>query len=121
LKVGAGPLIFMGIIAPFAFPLVFGSEWTRAGVILTWMTPLFLLQFLHAPLSLSLHVTGNQITAMLLQTFGFILRVGIVILASAVARPYMVESYTFAGMIFYATYIAVALRKIQQATPIDDR
>src|SRR5690606_30740867 len=66
-KTGAGPLAFMGIIAPHVFPILFGLEWVRAGEMVAWLTPWFIVQFISSPVSMSLHVSGRQRTALVLQ------------------------------------------------------
>ncbi|MGJ7607616.1 lipopolysaccharide biosynthesis protein [Variovorax sp. LT1R20] len=110
-KTGVGPLIFAGIIAPVVFPLVFGQEWRRAGELVAWMTPWFVMQFLASPVSMALHVTGNQRSALALQIFGCFLRVGFVILGVVLLGKFS-EAYAVSGLIFYLIYIAVILRRL---------
>jgi len=74
-KTGVGPLIFAGFVAPDVFGLVFGEDWRRAGELVAWMTPWLIFQFLSSPVSMALHVTGQQGVAMGLQCFGLALRV----------------------------------------------
>lgn len=107
-KAGIGPLIFIGAVAPGVFPMVFGQDWQRAGDMVTWMTPWFIMQFLASPISMVLHVTSNQRVALILQAFGFLLRVGLVSAAVWLAHDYMIEAYVFSGAIFYLTYLIVA-------------
>jgi len=83
-KIGVGPLIFVGIIAPSFFGVIFGAEWQRAGELVAWMTPWFVLQFLVSPVSMSLYVTNNQRKSLLLQIAGLSMRVLMVVAASAV-------------------------------------
>jgi len=64
IKIGVGPLIFIGIASPTLIPLVFGKDWERAGVMIAWMTPWFVMQFLVSPISMALHVTSHQQLAM---------------------------------------------------------
>src|SRR5690606_34581923 len=59
-KTGVGPLLFVGIIAPPVFAIVFGVEWRRAGEIISWMTPWFIFQFISSPVSMVMHVTDRQ-------------------------------------------------------------
>lgn len=110
MKTGVGPLLFIGIIAPIAFPIAFGSEWSRAGEIVSWMTPWFIFQFLASPVSMILHITENQKTALLLQLAGMIIRVGLVIAAVCIAKDYVVEAYAISGLLFYLIYFFVVLR-----------
>ncbi len=110
-RAGVGPLIFAGVSAPFLFPLIFGKEWQRAGELVAWMTPWFVMQFLASPVSMALHVTGNQRAALLLQLFGFILRVGFAAMGAA-ALGRVSEAYAISGFVFYSLYIAVIFKKI---------
>jgi O-antigen/teichoic acid export membrane protein len=111
IKTGVGPLIFAGITAPALFPLIFGKEWQRAGELVAWMTPWFVMQFLASPVSMALHVTGNQRAALLLQLFGCVFRVGLVALSISIIGKFS-EAYAISGLIFYVLYLAVILKKI---------
>jgi O-antigen/teichoic acid export membrane protein len=110
LEAGVGPLICIGILAPDLLPLVFGVQWARAGEIVSWMTPWFILQFLASPLSMALHVTGNQKLAMLNQGWGLILRVGMTAWAAIYLNEYIVEIYSISGLLFYLGYFLIVLR-----------
>lgn len=112
LRAGVGPLLFIGIVSPFAFGYVFGAEWSRAGVLVAWMTPWFVMQFLAVPVSMALHVTGSQRTALVLQIAGFAWRVGAVWLAGAVASRWISETYALTGALFYAAYLLVVVRRV---------
>lgn len=108
-KIGVGPLIFIGIVAPITFPIIFGEQWQRAGVFLTWMTPWFIMQFMAAPVSMALHVTSHQRTALLLQIAGLGLRVFPVWIAAYFLPKFTIEIYAISGFIFYAIYLIVIL------------
>jgi O-antigen/teichoic acid export membrane protein len=110
MRVGLGPLLFVGIVSPVAFPLIFGSEWKRAGEMVAWMTPLSILAFISSPVSMALHITNNHHTALNLQIFGFIIRVGGAWLAMLYTKEYIFEVYAFTGVVFYATYVYVILK-----------
>lgn len=112
LKLGAPMLLAVGIISPFVVPLIFGEDWTRAGMIIAWMTPWFILQFVASPVSMVLHVTNNQFSAMVLQAFGLILRVGTVLLAYLSFDAYMVELFALSGAAFYLVYIVTIIKII---------
>lgn len=108
-KAGGPPLIVIGAVAPLVFPFVFGEEWRPAGWMLAWMTPWFVLQFVSSPISMLLHVTGHQATAMVLQALGCALRIGSILIALAFARPWAVEAYALSGAVFYGMYIGVLM------------
>ena len=112
-KIGIGPLIFVGIIAPSVFGLIFGAEWQRAGELVAWMTPWFVLQFLVSPVSMSLHVTNNQRLALALQIVGVSLRVLMVLAAGAVlAGQFVAETFAISGFLFYVFYLMVVCRVV---------
>jgi len=110
IKAGVGPILFIGGLAPFAFPVVFGVEWSRAGEIVSWMTPWFLLQFLTSPVSMILHITENQRIAFALQVAGLLVRTGMVLGAAYAMPKYIVEAYAVSGAVFYLIYLLCVLR-----------
>ena len=109
LKAGAGPIIAAGILAPVAFPLIFGATWERAGWLVAWMTPWFVLQLLSSPLSMVLHVVGRQRAALALQLCALVLRVSTVLLASTWWPAMLPEAYALSGFVFYACYLGCVL------------
>lgn len=102
--VGVGPLVAIGILGPFAFEMIFGVDWKRAGLLVAWMTPWFILQFLSTPVSMALHITGRQRLAMAMQLFALAARVLSVWLASIWWSGAVAEAYSISGAIVYATY-----------------
>jgi O-antigen/teichoic acid export membrane protein len=104
------PLLTIGMMAPFMFPILFGEEWSRAGSMVTWMTPWFAMQILSSPVSMSLHVTGNQKFALLLQIMGLVIRVGGLIGVSLYYSKWVFEYYALSGFIFYILYLFVIMR-----------
>ena len=109
-KAGAGPLLAVGIVSPAAFGLVFGAGWERAGLLVAWMTPWFILQFLVTPVSMGLHVTGHQRVALLLQIFGLVLRIAFVWVASRWSQATISEGYALSGVVFYGLYLLIVVR-----------
>lgn len=110
LQVGAGPLILGAIVAPHVFPAVFGPEWARAGEIMIWMLPWTGLQLLASPVSMVLHITKRQRTALVLQIIGFAMRV-----SSVLAFPYLIGvshlvSLVVSSAIFYMLYLCVIVQ-----------
>lgn len=108
-KTGTPLLLPLGLAAPFAFPIVFGEEWERAGVIVMWLTPMFILQLVASPVSMVLHVTGKLAWAMVLQIAGGIFRVSCLLAATRYAPAMLVETFALCGTIFYAFYIICVL------------
>lgn len=109
-KVGAPPILIAGLISPFAFGPIFGDEWARAGVIVAWMTPWFVLQFIVSPVSTVLNVIDRQDLAVLLQIFGFATRVLAVLGAAQFAPNLLAEVFAVTSAVFYAVYAFVLLQ-----------
>ena len=114
-QIGIGPLVFAAITAPEMFSIVFGENWRRAGVILAWLTPWFVMQFLASPLSMVIHVTGHQRAAMVLQIFGLVVRVAPVWGCIFFGGAFIVEAYALSGLVFYFVY-SMAILLVVEAT-----
>lgn len=113
LKIGTPPLLLIGIVAPWMFPWIFGAEWTRAGWLVAWLTPMFILQFVASPISVVLHVIGKLQLAMWMQVFGLIFRVGTIISAAAYMADHLSEAFALAGAVYYLVFIAVIIRAVR--------
>ena len=112
-KLGLLPALAAGVGAPFIVPFVFGGGWERTGILIAWLTPCFFMQFLSAPVSMSLHITGNQKAALVLQVFGFFVRVGSVLLCGFYHERYVAEVYAISGLFFYAFYMLVIIKVLK--------
>ncbi|WP_322868192.1 hypothetical protein U5922_017800 [Aquicoccus sp. G2-2] len=110
--IGLVPMATAALLAPPLFPVVFGADWARAGVIVAWIAPWMLLQLMVSPVSMGLHVTGRLRVAMLLQTFGLVLRAGAVGVAMQLPSLNAVASFAISGAVFYAVYGAVVSRVV---------
>ncbi|NQY88474.1 MAG: oligosaccharide flippase family protein [Colwellia sp.] len=101
LKVGVGPIFFIGIIAPEVFHIVFGQSWVRAGELVSWMTLWFVLQFLSSPISMIMHVKNKQKQMLALTVTGFCIRMSAIIFAYFFVQDFIVEAYALSGAVFY--------------------
>ncbi|WP_416392028.1 oligosaccharide flippase family protein [Alloalcanivorax xenomutans] len=113
LKIGVGPILFLSIVAPNIFPLIFGENWERAGVLVGWMGGWMAIQFISSPVSMSMHIRGWQKGMLVLTIFGLVVRVGSVLLAYCVNSIYMVETYIVSSTVFYAICLFVFVRAAQ--------
>ncbi|MDP3971951.1 MAG: hypothetical protein Q8P61_03455, partial [Candidatus Nanopelagicales bacterium] len=111
---GAPPLMVAAVACPLLFPLIFGAEWARAGVIVAWLTPMFILQFVASPVSMVLHVVGKLVTAMCLQIFGGVLRVGAVVAAAQLTPGWITETFAISGAAFYLGMIVLVYTHISR-------
>lgn len=112
IRIGVGPLIMIGVLAPYLFEYVFGQDWRDAGVYVTWMLPWILFQYLSSPLSMVLHVVGRQHYAFVLQVFGLLVRVGFVLGFSIINSSLVIKAYIISGFVFYIVYFLVIVRVI---------
>lgn len=106
-KIGIGPLIFVGIISPVIFPLLFGNEWARAGDLVLWMIPWMVLQFIASPISMCMHVRGWQKAMLILTVWGLALRIGVLYVAYNIDLASLSEWYILSGALFYFVCIFV--------------
>lgn len=111
--VGVSLLTLAAIVSPSAFEWVFGQGWARAGTLVAWMTPWFILQFISSPVSSALHVIGRQRLALVLQVSGLVFRTGIVFAVGLLWPQWIVEAYAVTGAIFYLVYLAVVCRAVE--------
>lgn len=114
-KAGAPVMLVAGVSAPLLFPFVFGAEWGQAGVILTWLAPMFLLQFIASPISALPHVLDRIKWAMWLQGTICIIRLCAIAIASQLSPQYLVEVFALTGALCYGATIALFSRLAQKA------
>ena len=109
-KAGAGPLLLAGIVAPDAFAIIFGEDWRRAGVLVTWMVPGCVMQLLSFPVSMALPVVGRTRASLVLMLAGLAIRVGMVYAALFAFGGWLTEAYALSALVFYTLYLALVLR-----------
>lgn len=115
IKIGVIPLVVICISAPIIIPYIFGTEWQRTGEMMLWMLPWFILQFLVSPVSMSLHITGNQKIALMLQIMGLVMRAGGLWFLSIYTLNYVFEYYAISGFAFYTIYLFIVFLVIQMS------
>jgi O-antigen/teichoic acid export membrane protein len=101
IKIGVGGLLFFAIIAPEGFSIFFGHEWVRAGNLVVWMTPWFVFQILSSPISMIMHIQAKQKEMLLLTSVGFVIRIGVVLLAANLNPEFLSEWYAISGALYY--------------------
>ncbi|WP_339851972.1 lipopolysaccharide biosynthesis protein [Roseovarius nubinhibens] len=104
---GGPPLVLVGVLSPLLAGFVFGEDWARAGVLVAWMTPWFVLQFVTSPVSAILHVEGRLVLAMILQALGLLLRAGAVLAALVWTPEIASEVFAVSGAVFYGVFMMV--------------
>ncbi len=63
--------ILVMLLSPTLFPIIFGAEWSTAGVYAKWLMPFFAVTFLKAPLSFIIDIK-NKLKENLLFEIGFV-------------------------------------------------
>jgi O-antigen/teichoic acid export membrane protein len=109
-RVAVAPLVFIAIIAPPAFALVFGDEWRRAGELVIWMTPWFVLKLLSSPVSMVMHVRMMQRAMLGVMMTGLALRLVMTLGAYAIDPEFIAEGYAISGTAFYIATFTVYLK-----------
>lgn len=108
-RTSAPLLILIGISSPAVFPVIFGAEWVRAGWIIAWLTPWFILQFVASPVSIVLHILEKHRLALFLQFLGAALRNGTVLIVAITYPEYSIEGFALSSALFYSAYIFTIL------------
>jgi len=101
-KYGVSGLIFIGLVSPILAKYVFGQEWAKVGLIISWMIPWFAFQLVASPISMIMHIVGRQKQMLLLTLTGFILRIGMLYGQFYLNPSYLLEAYAISGGIFYS-------------------
>lgn len=107
---GVGPILFAGIISPTYFPMLFGQEWVRSGVIVQMMVPWVATQFLASPVSMILHATKSHSVAMWLQLSGLGVRILPILMLMRFGNNEITATYIFASFFFYLAYNIVIIK-----------
>lgn len=109
------PLMLMIVLfAPWGFPILFGSEWHRAGVLAAWMTPWLLCQFAYGPVSMVFQILDRQRLAMLVQIGGLGFRAGMTWVGGNMLAGRASEFYAVSGAVFYGFVVVLILALLPQ-------
>ena len=115
IKVSLIPMLIGFFLFPCIIPIFLGEEGSRVGVMMSWMIPWFFMQFITSPISMSLHITNNQKISLFLQSLGFVLRVGAVVVAGSFFSNFIFETYAVTGFLFYSIYLFVVLGTLDKS------
>ena len=110
LLLGGPLLIVLGFVAPFVFGPLFGQDWERAGVLVSWAIPWAITQFIASPISTTLHTMNKTRLSMNLQFTGVLIRTLPVVVASVILPSFMAETYVISSAVFYSIYVFIILK-----------
>lgn len=107
-------IIILSLVAPIVVSIIFGEEWYRTGEIIQLLAPWIALQFIVSPVSMVLHIIGEQSLAMRLQFYGVLIRLGGLGLFTLFTNEYTVEVFAFLSAVFYLIYLLVIIKKLKE-------
>lgn len=87
--IGLPPAMLLFVVAPELFGLVFGPDWTEAGIFARWMTPWLYLVFITSPFSTIPSVLGRQQQGMIFQLVLLLSRVFAIIVGANIGGLFM--------------------------------
>lgn len=98
LRWGAGPVLTASLLAPFAFPIIFGAQWTLAGNLVASLSLMYAAQIVATPLSQTLIILDRQ---------GLQLAWDLARLAATVATFFLADQYGLEAVAAIAMWGAV--------------
>lgn len=101
LRYGFGPILFIGICSPFLMPKLLGNDWVRTGEIALWICPWMAMRFVSSPISMVMHIRGQQKSLMVLTVAGFFIRFGVVAFWALFREHQYTEVYALSSFTFY--------------------
>lgn len=116
-RVAAPFVIGIALLSTWIFPILFGPEWHRSGVLAAAMAPWVLLQFVFSPISMAFHIVGRQRLAMALQIGGLAIRVCITFAGGTLIAGRAAEFYALSGAVFYGLALLIIAYIIREKRP----
>jgi O-antigen/teichoic acid export membrane protein len=109
---GAAPFVVLGLIAPQLFAAVFGEEWRESGSLLQVMVPLFFIQFLTSPVSMTLYSLQKQSVVAWIQAALFVAGLTALVAGYQLFDSLMASVVLYTGVqsVLYFTYLAMVIR-----------
>ncbi|MDA1141104.1 MAG: lipopolysaccharide biosynthesis protein [Planctomycetota bacterium] len=102
LFIGLIPIGALGLLGPYLFPFVFGSEWAEAGNYVQILAVSLLLQFVISPLSQTLNILERQDIQLLWDIFRAVL------VAGGIAGAYVSSLSPTLAVVIYSASLSVA-------------
>lgn len=103
-----GAVLGLGVmlVAEPLFVLAFGEPWRQAGIIATWLMPMFVMRFLASPLSYVFYIAGKQQIDLLWQCALLAMTVSTLLLASSFEGS--VQAYAGGYGLLYVIYLVLS-------------
>lgn len=110
-KIGFILFLIFGTVIPSLLEMFVGSEWLGIGEVVLWLIPGFFLQFIVSPVSTYLHARKMFFSSMVMQFFGFVIRVFGLYLCIFLGIEELIEVYAILFFLFYAAYFMLIIYK----------
>jgi O-antigen/teichoic acid export membrane protein len=104
---GAAIYVPMLILAPSAFPLLFGHEWREAGVLAAILTPFLWLTLIVSPLSRLILVTGRTGLKLLADLVCLVLPSSALLVGRDLGFTWAVATFSLASTLAYLFYLGI--------------
>lgn len=111
-KITVVPFLLLALISPYVFVYIFGENWSNVGFYIVAMLPWYFMQILSSPVSMSLHIIGEQKKALVIQLIGFIIRVVGLFLVANFFVDKMIVYYFISAFSFYTFYLIIILYRL---------
>ncbi|MGB3423193.1 MAG: oligosaccharide flippase family protein [Castellaniella sp.] len=100
-KFGVGPIFFISVVADPLAEFILGKSWGRVGIIMLWMCPWSVWQFMSSPISVVMYVRDRQRAMFFLTLFGLAIRGVAMGIAWLYFKEYFSEFYALSSALFY--------------------
>lgn len=108
--IGVGPIALAALLSPLLFPLIFGSDWERAGWIVTWIAPWMLAQLVVSPVSSAMLLLNKHFVLLLYRCFTVSLRIAaVLVLIHTDFSHLLVEVFSIANVTAYLVLALVVI------------
>ena len=120
-KIGTVPILVLGMLAPWLFPVLFGPAWEEAGTYVRIMAPMFAVQFVAVPLSQTLNVLERQGLQLAWDAGRCILVVAALLVPRLmnVGDVGAITAYSVSMLIAYVFLLAMSLSAVRSRFPGD--
>lgn len=114
LGIGAIPTAMIMVLAPSVFPILFGAEWSDAGLLAAVLAPRFLAGFVVSPISRAVLVLDGQRLKLLYDAFALVGTIGAIALAEAAGFGLVGAGVALSvvGVLAYGMYYAIVMRVV---------
>jgi len=116
------PFAIVGATAPFLFALIFGDPWRVSGVLVQYLTPAYLAQFVMVPLSQTLNMLEKQDWQMAWDGTRLVFVGGLFILARALSWGFR-QTFLLYGLVltvmYFVLYVLMRRSLVQWAASHD--